>query len=366
MPRPRLAKRGDTRRAGAIAVTYVPGRDIGELLSPAPGRRQPLKGFDPDYVDFVDYIIRCTHRIWEEKRLDLIRTHYTRDCVIHALGGEVRGAEAVVRNTARTLSAFPDRTLFGDHVIWSGDDRRGFYSSHRITSHLTNLGGSDYGPATGRHAVVVTIADCAVKANRIYEEWLVRDNLGLVLQLGLDPHAVARDQARKATAALRRWRKSESCRVRAAHGPRTSALPDARAAPAAFARAAMECLWNQRALGLARDVYAPAAAFIGPSGRDLLGPGEIVGFVASILGALPDACLGVDHVCAVDGPDGTTDVALRWTLAGRHAGPGLYGPPTDREILILGCTHWRIQDRRIVEDWTVFDELAVLAQVYGG
>lgn len=350
----------------AEAVTYIPGHDIKTLLAPASGRRQSLKGFDVDYVDFVDYIIRCTHRIWEEKQLNLIRTHYTKDCVIHALGGEVRGAEAVVRNTARTLSAFPDRTLFGDHVIWTGNDRRGFYSSHRITSHLTNMGASDYGPATGRHATVVTIADCAVRANRIYEEWLVRDNLSLVLQLGLDPHAIARDQARKATAVLRKWRKSECNRVRRVAVRLGKPLPDAHALPEAFARTAMDRLWNERALGTARQLYAPAALSNGPSGRDLVGPGEIVGFITSILGALPDARLSVDHVCAVKGPNGVTDIALRWTLAGRHSGPGVYGPPTDRDILILGCTQWRVEDGKIAEEWTVFDELAVLAQVHGG
>ena len=116
-------------------ITIVPMRDISVLLQPLPGRRQPLAGFDADYVDFVDYIVRCTHRIWEEKKVDLIYSHYSTDCVVHTLAGETRGAEAVVQGTVRTLAAFPDRTPVADDVIWSGDETRGFYSSHRITSH---------------------------------------------------------------------------------------------------------------------------------------------------------------------------------------------------------------------------------------
>ncbi len=366
-PRAKTSRSKKPARRRALPVTFVPGQDISKLLAPTPGRRHPLKGFDADYVDFVDYIIRCTHRIWEEKQLDLIPTHYTRDCVIHTLSGEVRGPEAVVANTAKTLSGFPDRTLFGDHVIWAGDDARGFYSSHRITSHLTNLGASDYGPATGRRATIVTIADCAVKENRIYEEWLVRDNLGLVLQLGLDPHAIARRQAQNSTPALRQWRAAETRRIKASRVSRSTSLPDEQTHPEDFARIAMNRIWNDRAFATVRSVYAPAATLRGTSGRDLLGHAEVIGFVVSLFGALPDAKLSVDHVCAVSG--GTregTDIAVRWTLAGKHSGAGIYGPATGRDLLILGCTHWRVENGLITQDWTVFDELAVLAQVYGG
>ncbi|MDX1413776.1 MAG: hypothetical protein R3293_06265, partial [Candidatus Promineifilaceae bacterium] len=36
------------------------------MASANSGRRQELEGFDEDYVDIVDYIVRCTHKIWEE------------------------------------------------------------------------------------------------------------------------------------------------------------------------------------------------------------------------------------------------------------------------------------------------------------
>ena len=96
------------------------GRSLAELLEPGP-RRQDLPGYEPVYRDFVDYIIRCTHRIWEEKNVGLCRSHYAQDCAIHTLAGPVNGVEAVVQNTITTLAATPDRRLIGEDEIWSDD-----------------------------------------------------------------------------------------------------------------------------------------------------------------------------------------------------------------------------------------------------
>lgn len=350
----------------SAGATYVPGTPIEALLAPR-DRVQALPGFDAVYSDFVDYIIRCTHRIWEEKNLGLIHTHYTPGCVVHTLGGRTVGAEEVVRNTARTLAAFPDRTLFGDHVIWSGDGAGGFYSSHRITSLMTNAGESEFGPATGRRVRVTTIADCAVRENRIYEEWLARDNSFIVRQLGFDPVAIASTQAaRPPQPEHEEWRLAEIARVTAYRPAPATATPDPEADPAAFARALFDTVWNGRQFGAVRALYAPNARAEVPGGRGLFGHGEIAGWAVALLAAFPDARLSFDHVCAVPCPTGGVDIAVRWCLAGTHGGDGLYGPPTGRKALILGMTHWDVRGGRIRREWTVFDELAVLRQLVGG
>ena len=59
-------------------------------------------------------------------------------------------------------------------------------------------------------------------------------------------------------------------------------------------------------------------------------------------------------------------MALRWRLTGKHRGHGVWGPPTGRDVLILAVSHYRLRGGRIIEDITVFDELAVLRQVAGG
>ena len=55
------------------------GRMLDELLEEGP-RRQELPGYEPVYRDFIDYILRCTHRIWEQKNVGLCRSHYAADC----------------------------------------------------------------------------------------------------------------------------------------------------------------------------------------------------------------------------------------------------------------------------------------------
>ena len=171
------------------------GRTLVDLLAEGP-RRQDLPGYDPVYRDFVDYIIRCTHRIWEQKNVGLCRSHYAADCAIHTLAGPVTGVEAVVRIRSRRWRATPDRLLIGEDVIWSDDGAAGLYSSHRIVSRSTHMGDDPLlGDATMLSNGVMTIADCLCRENRIVEEWLVRDNLRGVLQVGAIPWALARAQA---------------------------------------------------------------------------------------------------------------------------------------------------------------------------
>lgn len=347
-----------------LPVTFVPWKDISSLLAPEPGRRQALAGFDADYVDIVDYIVRCTHRIWEGKNLELIRTHYTDDCLVHTLAGPTRGVEAVIAGTLGTLQAFPDRTLYADHVIWSDDALRGYHSSHRITSHMTHLGDNEFGAASRRRATVVTIADCAVRANRIYEEWLVRDNWSLAAQLGFDPIAIASAQAGRdhGGSLARDWWSAEHARVRAQPAP-PAAVADPGQDAYGFACYVFGNAWNQRRLGLLRELYSPTVEWNGPAGRRLFGAGGAIGFIASLLAAIPDAVVSVDHVGAVPFFELGVDIAVRWTMAGTHTGPGLHGPATGLPVTLLAVTHWRVIDQRIVEEWTIYDEIALVRQL---
>lgn len=354
-------------------MTHVPsvaGRDIAALLAPQGPRRQRLDGFDADYADIVDYIVRCTHRIWEQKDVGLIETHYSDDCLMHLMTGPVRGAAGVIANTVATLAAFPDRTLVGEAVIWSAQPGGAFLTSHRITSGGTNLGPSDFGAATGRRVQFTTIADCLCAGNRIVEEWLVRDNSALVLALGLAPRTVARGHAaadRLADPAPAEWRIAAMERVMAAPVTAfpTAALPDPVPEPEAFARALFDQAWNHRRFAHLRDAYSPAVHWQGPGGRRLFGHGEVIGWAAALVGSFGDARFTVDHVASNARADGV-EIAVRWSMAGHHDGLALYGAATGRPVYILAVTHWRIVAGQIVEDVTVFDEIALLRQIEGG
>lgn len=346
-----------------LPVMRVATTDISDMMNPGPERRMDLPGFDAEFVDFPHYIIRITERIWHDREVDLCLNWYSEDCAIHTLAGPITGAQTVVDNTWATLAAFPDRRLDGDNVIWSDEGDGSFLSSHLITSKMTNLGDSDFGPATGKRALVRTIADCLCRENRIVEEWLVRDNLALVEQLGFDPKAVAAHQAAR-DAEHDRSLVQVLAPYHAAARAGTDAAPrsEAQAIAADLLRACWQDGDDARTAALS-DFRLGAWV---PGGRFLYGPDQYAEWAAPIRASLgPDACLRIEHIAEVPYLGEACDVAVRWSLAGTHAGSGPYGAPTGAPLLIMAVSHFRVMAGRVREEVTVWDDVAVLRQIAG-
>ena len=340
------------------------GRRLVDLLAQG-ASRQDLPGYEPVYRDFVDYIIRCTHRIWEEKNVGLCRSHYSADCAIHTLAGPVSGVEAVVQNTVTTLGATPDRALIGQDVIWSDDGAAGLYSSHRIVSRSTHMGDDALlGPATHNGNGVMTIADCLCLGNRIIEEWLVRDNLRALLQIGGDPWAVAQAQAATDCAGEQSRHAWRTAAMAATRSGGDCPIPDGH--PAAAIAAMLAMAWRDDLYGDAAQVLSPAVEIRWPSNRRGQGRGYWIGCLTQIRACLHDPAWRLVHVAARPLPHGDTAVAVRWTLTGSHRGGGVWGPASGRDILLMAVSHYRLRSGAIVEDMTIFDELAVLRQIAGG
>ncbi len=340
------------------------GRSFADLMEEGPPR-QELAGYEPIYRDFVDYIIRCTHRIWEEKNIGLCRTHYSDDCVMHTLAGPQVGCEVVVQNTIGALAMSSDRQVIGEDVIWSDEGDGHLYSSHRIVSSSTHLGDDAMiGPATRREAGVMTIADCLCRENRIVEEWLVRDNLRAVWQVGGKPWDVAKAQAvddRAGDQERHRWRSEAIDAVRSAEDIDLDANH-----PASIPCAMLKTAFDDDMYGEAAKAFSPAAEIRWPSNRRGWGRGLWIGCLTQIRAVLHQPSFSIDHVAARPLPYEDNAVAIRWRLAGKHAAAGVWGDASGRELLIMGISHYRIRSGKIMEDFTVFDELAVLRQVLGG
>lgn len=351
----------------ALPVTMCAITDLKDLLNPSQGRRQPMKGFDEEFVDIVDYIVRITYRIWDEKNVDLCKRYYADNCIIETLGGDVKGVETVIANTWKTLDGWPDRTLDADNVVWSGDENSGYYSSHLITSHMTNTGTSEFGPPTGKTARIRTIADCLCLENKVIEEWLMRDNLGLVQQMGLNGLQIASSQAAKdheeqnSLRSLHLQRHEKTTKNQTPIGLSIPDFPEKN--PEEFVTALFSNLWNDNGLDMVSEFYDFRAGFEGPAGRNLYGAKQIAGYISSIKKTFPDLKVSVDHVGCIPYLDGAKDIAVRWTLAGTHTNDGIYGAPSNGPIYILGGSHFRVMNGRIRNEWTVFDELAVLRQI---
>jgi hypothetical protein len=152
-----------------------------------------MKGFDPKFRDFPDYIIGITREIWEDRGIHTLHDYYAPDIVVRAPGSVVVGNTGVIGATMATLHEFPDRVLLGEDVIWSGDPEVGMLSSHRILSMATHAGDGVYGRATGKRLTYRILADCHAKDNVIDDEWLIRDQGAIVRQLGWEPRDYAAD-----------------------------------------------------------------------------------------------------------------------------------------------------------------------------
>ena len=313
--------------------------------------------------EIVDYILRITREIWEDGNPDRVLRYYAPEARIHALGGIMRGAAEVTENTRAMQAAFPDRLVIGEDVVCSRLDGSAWLSSHRIRSPMTSRGENAYGPATGRKVTTHVMADCVVRNDLIEKEWLVRDNLSLVRQLGLDPHQVAmREAARSHPAEHTRWLAAERKRVLDAPEGRTSStLPDPQQNPRDFARSVLIRLW----LGPpepAAAAYAPYAV-LSDSDREVAGSLGIQSHYAALRESLKVQELSVDHAgLQLRGGEGCA-LAARWTAAAEHRqafqGLSAEGAP----LFLMGVTHWWLSGGRIAREWTVFDRLALMEQI---
>ena len=329
-------------------------------------RAQSMAGFDPRYKDFVDYIIGVTHEIWEEKGIGKLYDYYANTVHMHTSSGTIYGREAVFAGTIQSLAAIPDRRLYGDEVIWGGNDVVGLYSSHRLRHTGTNRGWTIYGPPTGKRVSYRAIADCYCLRNMVVEEWLARDELTLVLQLGLDPVATAKKMAaqeRDAGMGLRvdgdiergigqlppdKWPESESEEFD----------------PADFVGRLMHEIWNWRLLNKAREFYHENFVFEGPTKRAFNGINDFQAYVLSLLSPFPDLAIQRENFCYVGDEEAGYRAATRWTMRGTHTGYGIYGEPTGNRIRIIGMSHHLIKDGKVQGEWTLFDEFALLKQIY--
>ena len=336
----------------------------------APSNKEPkscsMAGFDDEFTDIVDYILRITYRIWEGKQIGLCYDYYSTDCPVYTMAGITIGAEEVTQNTLITLGSFPDRTLVAENVIWGGNDIDGYHTSHLIKTSMSNLGASDMGPATAHSATFLVIAHCIVKDNKIIEEWLVRDNYALTEELGFDVHQVALKKASEPLQQrLEDWNQSELSRVIKTVTHKRRPFVGSRSIDSTgFIAAMLQNVWNARLLGDVFQSYSKDARLHCTRNKVLLGCEQIAAFYAQLIGTITQLKFSFDYCCAITNDGGGQDVAVRWTIAGTHGGPGLYGEPTGTPLLILGESQYRIIDGLITEEWTIFDELSILVQIY--
>jgi len=318
-----------------------------------------MKGFSQRWTDLPDYILGITRDIWEGRDIAGLQAWYAPDIPVRTPMGVSVGNAGVIASTMATLHEFPDRKLLGEDVIWSGDDTAGFLSSHRILSTGTHTGDGWFGPATGRRFAIRVIADCAARSDAIDDEWLVRDNGGLVRQLGHDPADFARaliDREGGPDKAHRPFTPEADI-----SGPYRGTGNDT---PWGARYAATLTRIMQGDLAHVLAEYDRAAQADHAGARHLIGAQAIADNWLSLRAAFPSARFAVHHTIGMEGGMMPPRAAVRWSLDGTHDGWGAFGPPTGAQVHVMGIAQAEYGPWGLRRECALWDEIAIWKQIH--
>ncbi|MEN0001631.1 MAG: ester cyclase [Pseudomonadota bacterium] len=326
-----------------------------------------IKGFSQRWRDFPDYIIGITKEIWEERGVGTLNHYYAPDIVVRSPMGIQRGNQAVIASTMATINEFPDRELFGEDVIWSGDPDTGLLSSHRLNTRATHLHDGAFGPASGKSFNVRVIADCAAKNDTIFDEWLVRDYGGIVRQLGMDP----RDYAQ----AL----------IEREGGPAKCAKPfvPANDIDGGYHGTGNDNEWGVRyadlltrlmdkEFHLIKTRYDRAVVTEYAGAQAGLSYDAVEKFWIGLRSSFPNATFKIHHRIGMDADMLPPRAAVRWSLDGQHEGWGAFGAPTGAHVHVMGMTHAEFGpfvaegaevDATVRREYALYDEVAIWKQI---
>ncbi len=317
-----------------------------------------MKGFSDKFKDLPDYIIGITKEIWEDRGIATLHDYYASDIIVRSPDAIVQGNQGVIAATMATLAEFPDRTLFGEDVIWSGTPEQGMLSSHRLHSTATHVGSGVYGEPSGKRLTYRIIADCHAINNQINDEWLIRDQGAIVRQLGWDPKVFAADL-------IERQGGVESCQRPFVpsddiNGPYTGRGNDNE--------------WGARYASILGRImgaefsaipaeYDRAVNLELPGGVCAIGHDQADRFWMGLRASFPNAIFTIHHQIGREDPMMPPRAALRWSLQGGHDGWGRFGAPSGAQVHVMGISHAEFGPWGLRRDYTLFDETAIWKQI---
>ena len=330
------------------------------------GPSQSLRGFDPDYRNIVDYIARITYRIWETKKreVEYIDDCYSNDSMVYDDYGLQRGNKKIISDTHHTTKAFPDIILDAEEVIWAGDDKIGFHTSHLTRILGTNTEPSRYGDATGKKIDVLVIANCVALGNDIFLEHVLYNTSAMLKQLGID---LWEEAERLANDPPPGWPRTQEIWEQLC----TSVRPDQPLSvsesiegfdPDAFSRAVHDNIWNGDGSAI-DESYLADLPFEGTTERKFSGKDNYRSYIDDIRKAFPDLNHQVEEVYWMGNADEGYLISTRWSAEGTHSGGTLYREPTDSACQIWGITQWRVKDGRVEQEWQLFNEFDLMMQI---
>ncbi len=317
-----------------------------------------MKGFNQKWKDFPDYILGITQEIWEDRGLATLEHYYSKDIPVRSPGSVVVGNQNVIAATMATLAEFPDRELLGEDVIWSGNPEIGMLSSHRIYTTATHSGNGTFGIATGKKLKYRVIADCHAKDNQIDDEWLIRDQGAIVIQLGLNPKDYARDL-------IQREGGNSKCII--PFNPKIDI-------PGPYKGRGNENEWGEKYADFLRHMmksdfsiipksYDRACQLEYPNGQRKTSHRSVDEFWMSLRSSFPSATFSIEHQIGREDPLMPPRAAIRFGLHGKHDGWGRFGEPTGANVYIMGAAHAEFGPWGLRREFVVLDETSIWKQI---
>ena len=329
-------------------------------------RRQSMRGFEDTYVDIVDYIVRITHRIWEDQDIG-----YIYDTYVTELPG-LRRRRAAPRHRADGGRHDPADQRLPRHAPLRrrgdlGRQRRAGLRhvapcpQHRSPHRALALGAAD--GAQGQHAGSSPTAWSATTRSS-------RSGCSTTSPPSSPSSASTSPRRHGPTATPAPCARSPS-----ASSPRSSGSRAARSRSRTprqrgdgfdvdhFVRALLHDTYNRRDLSAVDRAYAQNVRWYGTTNRSGYGRSDVKAMARSLLSTFPDLGVHVDEVYWMGNERDGFRVSVRWTALGTHRGWSLYGEPTGRRVHLWALQQLYIHGGAIVEDWMLFNEFDVLAQL---
>lgn len=333
---------------------------------------EQLAAIDPatyaPYADPRDYITSWTDKIWIARGLGHLRDHYAPDVKVHTAYGETYGFDHVMRNSIQRMSAFHNRGGGHDDVVWEQRGRDGFISSHRVLNNATHNGYWTYGPPTGRQWVNRGTAHCLVRGGKVVEEWVMRDEFAVLQDLGLDPFEIAGRLARNSPV-LGTAMGSQASGAFAGEYPdpvrvgMSGERPRRHDGECGMVAEMFSRVWNDRFMDEVPTYCADTIAIQSVRLRRAMGISHYQNELIDLLAVVPDGRVDIRDFSTHFSPDLGLRVAAIWLLRGTYSGVPAYGPVNRAPVSILGSSHFEFRRGKIIREWRMYDEIALIAQI---
>ena len=319
-------------------------------------QNETFTDFSLDQNEIEDFIYRITEEIWENKKVENIRSYYAPNVIVRSPSITTYDCDTVVQATYKTLEQFPDRELIGEDVISFGSIKNTYLSSHRILSTGTHLGDGFYGKATGKKVIYRVIADCLVVDNQIIEEWIIRDEASILKQLGYEVRDFVEQRILDGTFKKNDIKFTKNAFVKKnimndCHNIYGKKYKDT------FASLVLNKFSKEK------KVYERSAQLYWVGGETVSTIEKIHEKWELFLSSFKILKCEISNTISLNQNNMRPRAALRWRLICSHDFNGIYGKPTNKEIEIHGISHSEFGKNGIVREYVLMDEISIWKQI---